>query len=136
MAGVLPRLQMGPTTYEVNVAVTGGQLVEPDAATGKIKPAGAASLKVLGVAANDAAPAGSGSALNYGTNRPDVAVYSGPHEVRVTYAAAATFGAKLIAAANGQVTPAGATPDAASLVGVCTEPAGVAAAGVGRARLF
>ncbi|MGH8938619.1 MAG: hypothetical protein ACRDV2_04635, partial [Actinomycetes bacterium] len=46
-------------------------------------------------------------------------------EVPVKYAAAAAFGDKLVAASNGRVTPAGATPDARTIVGECTELAGV-----------
>lgn len=135
MGSVIYALQHGPDTFEVNVAVTGGMLVEPDAATGKVKPATAGSLKVLGVAAADANPAGTDTATNFANARPHVAVYYAPVDVKVTYTGAATFGAKLIAAANGQVTPAGATPDAASIVGICTEPGGVAAGAKGRIRL-
>jgi hypothetical protein len=45
------------------------------------------------------------------------------------YAAAATFGQRLVAAANGQVTPAGAAPDAREVIGVCYEEAGVSTVG-------
>ena len=41
----------------------------------------------------------------------------------------------LVAAANGQVTPAGATPDARTIVGRCTNPGGVAAGAVGLMRI-
>lgn len=135
MPGAYPYMQDGPATFGVNVTVTGGQLVQPDAATGLVKPAVAGSLLVLGVALADAAPAGSGSNLAFGTNRPTVAVQRGA-DCRVTYAAACAFGVKLIAAANGQVTPAGATPDSASLVGQCMEPAGALSGAVGRAWIF
>jgi hypothetical protein len=136
MSGVNYTLQHGPDTFEVNVAVTGGMLVEPDGTTGKVKPAGAGSLKVLGVAATDALPAGSDNPLNFAVARPFTAVYYTSVDIKVTYTNAATFGAKLIAAANGQVTPAGATPDSASIVGICTEPGGVAAGAKGRIRLL
>jgi hypothetical protein len=43
----------------------------------------------------------------------------------VKYAAVANLGDKLIAASAGRVTPAGATPDARTIVGECTEPGGV-----------
>jgi hypothetical protein len=56
-------------------------------------------------------------------------------ETLVTYAGAATFGQLLIAAANGQVTPAGAAPDVRTIVGRCTAPAGVGAGAVGLIRL-
>ena len=136
MSGVHYTLQHGPDTFEVNVPVTGGMLVEPDGTTGRVKPATAGSLKVLGVAATDAKPAGSDTPLDFTVARPHVAVYYSPVDIKVTYTNAATFGAKLIAAANGQVTPAGATPDAASIVGICTEPGGVAAGAKGRIRLL
>jgi hypothetical protein len=124
--------QLGPATYEVNVAVTAGQVVVPDGTTGKIKPAVGADLTVLGVARDDAAPAGSGSSTNFSTLRPEVAVYSAPYEVRVTFAANTNFGQKVVAAANGQVTP-GVT--AGQVVGYCTEPAGVTAGNKGRIKL-
>lgn len=136
MSGVHYTLQHGPDTFEVNAAVIGGMLVEPDGSTGKIKPAAAGSTKVLGVAANDANPTGTDTATNFANHRPHVAVYYSPVDIKVTYAGAATFGAKLKAAANGQVTPWVSGTDAADLiVGVCTEPAGVSAGQVRRMRL-
>lgn len=134
MAGVPVRLRMGPDTYQVSAAVVGGQLVVPTTG-GKIGPAGASALTVLGVALNDALPAGSDVDTTFSTVRPDVAVAYGPAEVRVTYTAAAVFGAKLMAAAAGQVTPVTADGDPRLIVGICTEPAGVGAAGVGRMRI-
>lgn len=139
MSGVLPNTKMGPRTFEVNASVTGGQLVEPDGTTGRIKPATANSTTVLGVAAANAEPAGSDTDTNYSTYRPHVAVYYGGFEMPVTYAANATFGQLLKAAANGQVTPY--TPGAETspstdtqVVGRCTEPAGVSAGQVGLMR--
>lgn len=140
MPGAAQYMQLGPKTYEVNVAVTGGQVVEVDAATGKIKPtAGAFSLKVLGVALADANPAGTDptNPINLGGwARPEVAVARGPAEVYVTYSVAATFGARLVSAANGQVGLAGATPDASSVIGYCAETAGVAGGAVGLMKLL
>ena len=52
-------------------------------------------------------------------------------EYPVTYAAAANIGQKLLAAANGQVTPAGVGPAADQVVGYCTQT--TAAGAVGRA---
>ena len=144
MSGVLVRQTAGPDTYEVNVAVTGGQLVEPDTG-GKVKPAAAASQKVLGVALQDAQPAGSAptNPINTGWPSSKVAV-ARDVDVRVTYSAAANFGDLLVSAANGQVAPVAAvtTPTAAdvnstrAIVGRCTEPLGVASSAVGRARIF
>ena len=53
----------------------------------------------------------------------------------MVYAAAANFGDALICAANGQVTPAGATPDARQIVGKCTAPNGVGIGAVGLMRI-
>lgn len=136
----------GPRTYvpASAVAITAGQVVEARAG-GRIGPAAAGSLVALGVALQDAiAPedlvtsattVGGRSVLNTAVLPQNVAVAYSPTEVTVTYAAAATFGQSLIAAANGQVTPAGATPDARTLVGVCTAPAGVGAGAVGLMRI-
>lgn len=127
----------GPASYTVNVAVTAGQLVMPDATTGKVKVATAAATTVLGVARDSGAPAGSGASTDFGTLRPEIAVYSAPYEVKVTFAADTLFGQKVVAAASGQVTPVGAAAntDATQVVGYCTEPAGVLATGVGRIKL-
>jgi hypothetical protein len=137
MAGVKPYIQLGPRTYTVNVAVTGGQLVMPDGTTGKIKPATAGATTVLGQASDDAAPAGSGTSTDYSTLRPEVAVYEAPATVTLTYAADCAFGLKVIAAASGQVTPVGAAAalDGTSVVGICTEPGGVLAGAKGRTKL-
>lgn len=134
MAGVPVRLRLGPDTFQVSAAVTGGQLVVPTTG-GKVGPAGAGALTVLGCALNDALPAGSDVDTTFSTVRPDVSVAYGPAEVTCTYAASAAFGQKLIAAANGQVTPAGATPDAATIIGICTERGGVGSGLTGRVRL-
>lgn len=137
MPGSYPVLQLGPETFTCSVAVTGGQLVEPDGTTGMIKPATAGSKAVLGMATDDAAPAGSGSRLNYATPRIDVAVVYGPAEVVLTAATGANipFGALVAAGALGTVAPiASSTFDQA--IGRCTEPAGITASGSGRIRLF
>lgn len=109
-------------SYPVKAAVTGGQVVEGtvDSGVDKVQAAGAGSLVVLGVAYNDASPddTSTGSAVN--VNPLPTAVTVGNGEFYVTYAAAATVGQALIAAANGQVTPAGATPDARTVIGYCT----------------
>lgn len=130
--GAIPQVRKtGPKSYPCVQATTGGQLVEGRSTSGGgVGPAAAGSVKVLGVALNDAVTtlitdpvAGVLDTAPLGT-RVNVAKSV---EVPVTYAAAAAFGDKLIAAANGQVTPAGATPDARTIVGECTEPGGVAA---------
>ena len=140
MAGIPQVTKTGPRTYvpAVGSPVTGGQLVEGTTG-GRIRPAGAGSTRVLGVALTDAvAPESivtdptlvSGQYVLNANPRPqNVAVAYGGIEVPVVYSAAAAFGDLLIAAANGQVAPAGATPDARTIVGRCTAPAGVVTPG-------
>ena len=105
MAGT-PFLTLGPDTVEVSVAVAAGQGLEPDNANpGKVKPWGAASTRCIGIARTAAAPAGSNAMNNYApVPRTTAAQYVG--DIRVVYAAAAAWMQPLIAAANGQVTPA------------------------------
>lgn len=146
MPGIPQVTQGGPKTFTPadNAFVRGGRLVEA-VAGGRIQEAGAASVKVLGVALTDAiAPedvntqsttdAQGRTVLNTVVLPTTVAVAYGHTEVPVTYAADATFGALLIAAANGTVTP-GAV--AGQIVGRCTEPGGVTVATnpVGLARI-
>lgn len=141
MTGINPRFKHGPVTYEVVEAVKGGQVVEARAG-GKVGVAAAGSLKVLGVANTDAKPETNPESTD-SDGFPVLSVNNLPKEVtvddncwiQVTYAANANFGDALIAAANGQVTPAGATPDARTVIGYCAEPAGVTAAAKGLARI-
>lgn len=137
MPGVTPRFARGPQTCTVLAQVVGGQLV--DGAAGGVQPSGAGSFVCIGIALEDAIPAatsqaptvpGAPVAVNLAPYPAQVAVAS-EGIYPVTYAAAATFGQRLIAAANGQVTPAGAAPDARTVVGICMEPAGVGAGAVG-----
>lgn len=138
MPGVVPKFVGGPITYKVKGTVHGGRLVEgqvPDVDGGIIAEAAAGSTKVLGVATKDArkavAPTSADAFGNPVTDltqvTDEVAVGKGG-VYPVTYAANAAFGDKLIAAANGTVTPAGATPDARTIVGECREPLGVVVA--------
>jgi hypothetical protein len=118
--------------------VTGGQVVEGRAA-GRIGTAGAASVTWLGVALYDAqAPegvvttptvVGGRQVLNAAPLPTSVALAEPGDEVPVSYAASAAYGAPLICAAAGAVTPAGAAPDARQVVGKCTEPNGVTVSG-------
>lgn len=137
MSGVLPVLWDGPDTCEVSAAVTGGQLVEVDGSTGKVKPASAGSKTVLGVALEDGQPAGSAPTNPVNTSWPPAQIsIADDVDIRVTYAAVATYGVWLVAAANGQVTPyTSGTSTFDQVVGRCTEPAGVAAGATGRARV-
>lgn len=140
MAGIPMVTREGQRTYVpgIGTPVTGGQLVEA-VTGGRIRPATAASVRVLGVALTDAwAPedivtdpvltAGQ-YVLNATGKAQNVAVASNGKEVPVIYSAAAAFGDLLVATANGQVAPAAATPDARTIVGRCVAPAGVTTPG-------
>lgn len=156
MPGVLQVTKTGPRTYTPVEAILGGQLVEgrtgaavsgQGASGALVGVAAAGSLKVVGVALTDATtPALAAAAALPATvaGRPQIAAYyqavvvpvaySGD-EVPVTYTNAADFGDALVATAGGQVGKAGATPDARSVVGRCTNPGGVAAGAVGLMRI-
>ncbi|AWY07333.1 scaffolding protein [Streptomyces phage JackieB] len=145
MSGVTPRYTVdAPITYTVksDQAVTGGQLVEV-VTGGVVQPASAGSATVVGVATKNAR----GTYNPYGTTGEgdflmdasgvgsQVAVERG--YFKVTFAANTTVGAKLKAAANGQVTPwVTGTDGAEKIVGECAEAAGVTAGGVGLARIY
>ena len=143
--------QQAQRTYvpAVGSLIVGGQVVEaaPTGTPGRIRPAAAGSTRWIGVAITDArSPEDVNTALgtagtvdgrplvNFAPFPVNVAVVSHGAEVPVVYAAAANFGDDLICAANGQVTPAGATPDARTIVGKCTAPNGVGIGAVGLMR--
>jgi hypothetical protein len=139
----------GPRTYvpAVGQLILGGQCVEGTAGS-RIKVAAAGSTRFLGVAVTDArSPEDVNTSITTPTTVDgrlvvnaapfpvNVAVAYAGTEVPVVYAAAANFGDLLICAANGQVTPAGATPDARTIIGRCTAPAGVGAGATGLMRI-
>lgn len=128
MAAIAIVTKQGPRTYTPDEPILGGQLVEARAGS-KIGVAGAASVKVLGVALTDGqdpdAVVLNGQPLNAAIAPTKIGVAYGGMEVPVTYSADAAFGDKLVATATGKVAPAGATPDARTIVGTCTAPAGV-----------
>jgi hypothetical protein len=137
MTAVAPRYAKGPVTFTSLAAITGGMLV--DAAAGGVQPCAAGSVVCVGVATSDSLPTstsqtptvpGAPVAVNLAPYPPYVAV-AVEGVWPLTYAAAATFGQRLITAANGQVTPASSAADPRTIVGVCFEPAGVASGGVG-----
>ncbi|QDQ93712.1 hypothetical protein FND50_25115 [Rhodococcus sp. WB9] len=145
MAAIPQITQGGPKTFTPNEVVLGGQLVET-IDNGRVKPAAAGSFRVVGVALTDGqSPETAQGGTTYDSiGRPiinampiptAVSVAYGGTETRVTYSAAAKCGEKLVATAAGTVGPAGATPDARTIVGICTQPGGVAAAGVGLIRI-
>lgn len=146
MSAVAQVTKTGPRTYTPAEPILGGQLVEARAGS-RIGVAAAGTVRGLGVALTDAQSpdafvstpviVAGRPVLNAAVLPTVVAVAYGGIETPVVYAGAAAFGQKLIAAANGQVTPfvpapatapaVASTPD--QIVGVCTAPAGVAAAG-------
>lgn len=152
MPGVRPVYEKGPLTFMATVTangglIKGGQLVEPDGTTGKIKVAGNGSAAVLGVATGDASPSNyvnADSTDSWGNPVVQGGLYP-PNEVAVAYqgvwrlkvaAATATvpFGARVKAAANGEIQlhsqTAAATYD--QIVGKCVEPGGIAAGAEGK----
>lgn len=137
MTSVVPRFSTGPRTYSVAESIDGGQLVEARTG-GLVGVAAVSSAAVLGVALK---PAGlpvahtSGTPLDVATavGVPNtVPVASGPASVQVKYAATVAFGARLAAAANGQVTGASTNP----VIGYCDEPGGVTSGSVGLVKLL
>lgn len=127
----------GTDTVEVSVPVAKGQGVEVDPSNpGKVRPWSAGSTRRVGVAWVGGAPPSSNAYNNMAPQRPHITVQRAPIGTRMQYASAAAWRQPLIAAANGQVTPAADdTVDAAQLVGYCDEPAGVTAGQVGRVEL-
>lgn len=140
MSSIQPRFTSGPRTYTAGETILGGQLVEARAAS-LIGVAPDASKKVLGVAQKDAVAATTGNRTVDGAGTlstlltpSEVAVLSDEF-VPVTYSLATAFGAKLAAAANGQVRPWLAADGPEAIVGRCEELAGVAAGAVGLAHI-
>lgn len=140
MVQTVARTRFGPETFEVNVAVVGGQLVMPDAATGKIKPTVVDTSLWLGVALYDAQPATTtGEDTVYGfprigadVPRSEVAVaWHGTFKLKCT--GAINFGDVVYAGANGEVQKTTVTGRA---VGQCVQTGGVAAGAYGLIRLF
>lgn len=146
MSGVNPRYTGGPRSYQVNAAVKGGQVVVPDGTTGKVKPcATAAATNVLGVALIDAQPVvdQSSSTTSYGMPVVDaslpqdyVTVAEGGTTVPVTYSGTVAFGGKVQADATGGVMAWANTGNGSEIIGICAEPAGMAAGAVGLVRLL
>jgi len=104
-----------PLTKTASAAITGGQVVETTT-TGSVGPAGAASLKCVGVAAADAASGGRVTVWPLANVE---------HEIVVVAAATVTVGDGVIAGTAGTVnTVAVATGAAAgTLIGIATTTA-------------
>lgn len=143
MPSTVVRIKQGPSTYTVNVAVAGGQLVEFDGTTTKIKPSTAASVGILGVALYAAAPESSGAGTTtYGEPVQDMSVLQSEvavawtGEVKLKAAGAIAAGALVVGAANGEVVTAGGSPAVGTIVGRCVEPGGIASGALGMIRLL
>lgn len=151
MSGVTPRYTVdAPITFPVksDSAVVGGDLVEVTTG-GVVRPATADSATVVGVATKNAigtftptGTTGQGDFLLDASGPPSqVAVAHGCF--MMSYVGATTVGAKLKAAVSttngvtGGVTPwVSGTDGAEKIVGVCLEPGGVSAGGLGLARIY
>lgn len=122
--GIVERFKSGEPaiTMTVGAAVTAGQLVEMTA-NRTVGPAGAGSVKVVGIALQ------SGSAVGDKITVATGGVFN------VLAAGAITAGAALIAGAAGTVVVSGAAPDARTVVGVALEDISNAASGPVKLRL-
>jgi len=116
-------------TYSAAEALVGGQVVERRTGTRLVGVAAAGSFLVVGVTLVDVPVTSAvlgGAKVSDGEN----VLVTRHAVVPVTFAAAATVGQKLVAAANGQVTPAGLTPDARSVIGEAFEAVALGAVGL------
>ena len=140
MSATVQVTKTGPRTYSpaAGQVVRGGRGVK-FVAGGRIQEWGAGDTNNAGAALTNAiAPEDVNTApgtdsfgdptLNTRIRPTTTAVAYGGDEVPMVYAANANQGDLLVAAANGTVTPAGATPDARTIVGRCTQPGGVVVA--------
>jgi hypothetical protein len=146
MTAVLPHYKPGgPANYQAATLIYGGQLVQPNTLTAgttdlTVTQALSGSVNVLGVAGTDAnvVLTQTGAANSYGEPLIDISVltdyvpvYYGGIDIWVWYTNqnAVPPGARLIIGGTaGCVTVAGSTPDARTVVGVCTHPGGVSTA--------
>lgn len=143
MSAVAMREMTGPQSYVPAEQILGGQVVEARGSS-RVGVAAAGSVAVLGIAVTDginpeafvSTPAGSNPPVLNAAQLPNhvTVARSGIEVYGVTYAAAAAFGARLKAAANGQVTPMASTDDPRMLCAICVEPAGVALGATGLTR--
>lgn len=113
-------------SYTCNSAITAGQVVERITGNRLVQPAGAASVRVAGVAQFDvpATRAFEGGPQVGDGNELVVLRFC---VVKVQASGAVVAGDPLIAAASGQVSVAGATPDARTVIGQAFEDAANAA---------
>ncbi len=145
MTGIIPKFERGPVTYEVSAVVRAGRLVEPSTG-GKVAEAAAGSVTCLGVATTDAQPTPTANTTDAFGNQVITMVAVDQYTAiggsdaiyPVEYSANCAFGQMLVVTAAGTVGPAGATPDARTIVGQCREPGGVvfATKSTGLAKIF
>lgn len=131
MAEVQPKfgannLQISYTAAE---AILGGQLVERRAGNRLVGVAGANSVRVCGVAKWDV-PAARASIQGPQVGDGNELVVCRFCVIPVTFTGAAVAGDPLVATAAGQVTPAGAAPDARFIVGQAFADVGAGAVGL------
>ena len=139
MAETIPWIKEGPETYNVNVTVDGGQLVQPDTG-GLIKPAVVDSTSWLGVALYRAEPTSTTGVdtvfgqprVDFGVPRDEVAVAT-QGVFKLTAVGALNFGDIVYCGANGQVQKTTTTGRA---VGIVVETGGISAGAKGKVRLF
>ena len=141
MSAVLPHYKTGPANLQANTLIYGGQLVQYNSTASPatdltVIPAAASSVRVLGVAGNDAAPIATqtGAANTYGEPLIDlsvltdyVSVYYGHVDIWAWYSGAVVQGNLVLAGANGTLVTAGAGPASDQVIGKCTHPGGVSA---------
>ncbi|AKF27003.1 hypothetical protein YH66_05245 [[Brevibacterium] flavum] len=113
MSAIAIKFAQGPITYEAEEAVVGGQVVEAGSTPRSIKPAGAASETIVGVAIIDAVP----KTAPYTGKPTHASVAITPAQVPVTSDGTAGVGDLVIAAADGAVTAAAGTEPPAQIVG-------------------
>lgn len=158
MSGSLPINKFGPFSFQASGLILGGQLVIPTGSSGATAaPPGAGSaqtvmacttanvsglaagaISVLGVAGNDGnvlTMPGLPSTNTYQQQQLDIAQepdYVSVYPIglfNIQYEASCAFGAALIAGVAGGVTPAGAAPDARTVIGRCMQAGGVVVSG-------
>jgi hypothetical protein len=114
-----PGSQIGYTAVE---AILGGQLVERRTGVRQVGVAGAASTKVCGVARSDV-PATRATIGGPQVGDENQCLVARRCWAPIVASGAIAVGDKLVAAAAGRASAAGATPDARTIVGEATEAA-------------
>lgn len=124
MAEVQPKFgwPANQISYTCAAAVTGGQVVERRTGTRLVGPAAAGSLVACGVARWDV-PATRATIQGPAVGDGNELVVARNCVIAVVASGAVTVGAKLVAAAAGAVSAAGATPDARTVIGEAFEAA-------------